>query len=81
MSGQPAALFWSQEVVFGFRLSDMRALPVARVTIDIHTMNYHMVSTLLAGAARPLLLSLQHPLILLNDDVDLDLKTLLIGEF
>lgn len=59
----------------------MRALPVARAIIVKHMMNYHMVSTLLAGAARPLLLSLQHPLILLNDDVVLNLKTLLIGEF
>ena len=82
MNGQPAALFWSQEDVFGFRLFDMRALPVARAIIVTQMMNYHMVSTLLAGAARPLLLlSLQHSSILLKDDVDLFLKTLLIGEF
>jgi hypothetical protein len=43
-----------------------------------------MVSTLLAGAARALLqllLSLQHSSILPKDDVDLFLKTLLIGKF
>ena len=62
----------------------MRALPVAADTIFILIMNYHIVSTLLAGAARALLqllLSLQHSSILPKDDVDLFLKTLLIGEF
>jgi hypothetical protein len=81
MNGQPAALFWSQEDEFGFRRFDMRALPVARATIVIHMMNYHMVSTLLAGAARALLLSLQHSSILPKDDVDLFLKTLLLESF
>lgn len=78
---QPAALLRSQEDEFGIRQADMRALPVSglKVRININMTrirNYHMISTLLTGAARVLL---QHFSILQNDDVDLYLKTLLSG--
>ncbi len=84
INGQPAALLWSQEDEIDFREADMLALPVLDPRVYLNMIrNYHMISTLLTGAARALLLRLQNSSILSNhdDDVDLYFKTLLSGEF
>ncbi len=76
INGQPAAHLWSQEDEISFRQTDMRALPVLEPRIHRNMIrNYHVISTLLTGAARALLLRLQHSSILPNDDVDLYLNS------